>query len=107
MSKQNDSTESCKESKLKFWIGVQFEGGPPLWSSSQSSWSRGQGSIPGATRFSKKWWAWNGVHSASWVQLRSYLEEKVAAQVYKTLIMAVGDLLRWLCDTLFIGNGWY
>jgi hypothetical protein len=25
----------------------------------------------------------NGVHSASWVQLRSYLEEKVAAPVYK------------------------
>jgi hypothetical protein len=27
--------------------------------------SRGPGSIPGATRFSEKWWAWNGVHSAS------------------------------------------
>jgi hypothetical protein len=23
------------------------------------------GSIPGATRFSEKWWVWNGVHSAS------------------------------------------
>jgi hypothetical protein len=26
-------------------------------------------------------WAWNGVHSASCVQLRSYLEEKVVAPV--------------------------
>jgi hypothetical protein len=24
--------------------------------------SRGPGSIPGATRFSDKWWVWNGVH---------------------------------------------
>jgi hypothetical protein len=29
--------------------------------------------------FSEKWWVWNGVHLASWVQLRSYLEEIVAA----------------------------
>jgi hypothetical protein len=28
-------------------------------------------SIPGATRFSEKWWVWNGVHSASWIQLNS------------------------------------
>jgi hypothetical protein len=35
----------------------------------------------GATRFSEKLWVWNGVHSASWVQLRSYLKEKVAARV--------------------------
>jgi hypothetical protein len=26
-------------------------------------------------------WLWNGLNSASWVQLRSYLEEKVAAPV--------------------------
>jgi hypothetical protein len=32
----------------------------------------------------------NGVHSASWVQLRSYLKEKVAAPVKKTEITAVG-----------------
>jgi hypothetical protein len=37
--------------------------------------SRGPGSIPGATRFSEKYWVWNGVHSASCVQLRSYLEK--------------------------------
>jgi hypothetical protein len=29
-------------------------------------------------RFSEKQWVWNGVHSASWVQLRSYSEEVVA-----------------------------
>jgi hypothetical protein len=26
--------------------------------------SRGLGSIPGVTRFSEKYWVWNGVHSA-------------------------------------------
>jgi hypothetical protein len=41
------------------------------------SW--GPGSIPGTTRFSEKYWVCNGVHSASSVELRSYLEEKVAA----------------------------
>jgi hypothetical protein len=35
--------------------------------------SRSPGSIPCATRFSEKQWIWNGVHSASWVQMRSYL----------------------------------
>jgi hypothetical protein len=45
--------------------------------------SRGLGSIPGATRFSEKWWVWNGVHSASWLQSRSYLKEKVAAPSLK------------------------
>jgi hypothetical protein len=37
--------------------------------------SGGPGSIPGTTR-KKKWWVWNGVHSASGVQLRNYLIEK-------------------------------
>jgi hypothetical protein len=38
------------------------------------SW--GPGSIPGTTRKKrKKYWVWNGVHSASRVQLRSYLIE--------------------------------
>jgi hypothetical protein len=27
--------------------------------------SRGPGSIPGATRFSEKWWVWNEVHLTS------------------------------------------
>jgi hypothetical protein len=45
--------------------------------------SKGPGSIPDASRFSEKQWVWNGVHSASWGQLRSYLEEIVAAPVKK------------------------
>jgi hypothetical protein len=48
--------------------------------------SRGPGSIPCATRFSEKLWVWNGVHSASWVQLRRYL----GAAVWKAEITAVG-----------------
>jgi hypothetical protein len=39
------------------------------------------GSISGTSRFSEKQRVWNGVHSASWGQLRSYLKEKVAAPV--------------------------
>jgi hypothetical protein len=42
--------------------------------------SRGPGSIPGATR-SKKCWVWNGVHSALWIQLSSYLKEIAAPPV--------------------------
>jgi hypothetical protein len=66
---------------------------------------RGPGSIPGATIFSEKVWVWNGVHSASWLQLRSYLKEKVAAPVYKTVITAVGDPQRWLLDTPLSAKG--
>jgi hypothetical protein len=51
---------------------------------------RGPGSIPGATRFSEKCYVWNGVHSALCVQLRSCLEEKVAALVQKAKNMAIG-----------------
>jgi hypothetical protein len=43
--------------------------------------SRGPGLIPGATRFSEKQWVWNGFHTASCVQFRSYLDEKIAAPV--------------------------
>jgi hypothetical protein len=32
------------------------------------------GSIPG--HYKKKKWVWDGVHSASWVQLKSYLTVK-------------------------------
>jgi hypothetical protein len=38
---------------------------------------------------------WNGVHSASWGQLKSYLEEIVAAPVKKTETNDRGDPLRW------------
>jgi hypothetical protein len=52
--------------------------------------SRGPGSFLSATRFSEKQWVWNGAHSASWVQLRNYLEEKLAVPVQKTKNTAVG-----------------
>jgi hypothetical protein len=52
--------------------------------------SRGPGSIPGTTRFSEKQWVWNWVHSASWVQLRSYVEEKAEAPVQKSENTTVG-----------------
>jgi hypothetical protein len=42
--------------------------------------SRGPGSIPCATTFSEKQWVCNGVHSASLLELGSYLE-KIAASV--------------------------
>jgi hypothetical protein len=43
--------------------------------------SRGPGSISGTTRFSEKQWVWNEIYLASWVQLSSCLEEKLAAAV--------------------------
>jgi len=39
------------------------------------------------------------VHSASWGQLRSYLNKKLAAPVQKTEINDRGDPLRWRRDT--------
>jgi hypothetical protein len=46
----------------------------------QTSWLQIQRSGFDSRRYHIFWEAvvWNGVHSASWVQLRSYLEEKVA-----------------------------
>jgi hypothetical protein len=58
------------------------------------------GSIPGASRFPEKQWVWNGVHSASWGQLRSYLEEIVAALVKKTETNDWRDPLCWPRNTL-------
>jgi hypothetical protein len=34
------------------------------WSEFLATYPKVPGSIPGATRFSEKWWVWNGVHSA-------------------------------------------
>jgi hypothetical protein len=53
------------------------------------------GSIPGSSRFSEKQRVWNGVYSASWGQVRSYLEEIVAAPAKKTEINDRVDPLRW------------
>jgi hypothetical protein len=71
------------------------------WSEFLATDPEGLGSIPGASRFSEKQRVWNGVHSASWGQLRSYLEEKVAAPVYKTEINDRRNPLRWPRDTLY------
>jgi hypothetical protein len=50
---------------------------PPLWSSGQSSWLKIRRPGFDSRHYQKKkQWLWNGVHSASWVQLRSYLIEK-------------------------------
>jgi hypothetical protein len=49
----------------------------------KSSWlqmQRFRVRFPALPDFSEEW-VWNQVHSASWVQLRSYLEEIVAAEV--------------------------
>jgi hypothetical protein len=62
--------------------------------------SRGPGSIFDATSFSEKQWVWNGVHSASWVQLRSYLKEKLAAPVQKPRIRPLGSVTLTTWQTL-------
>jgi hypothetical protein len=41
------------------------------------------GLVVRVSEFSEKQWVWNGVHSASWVQLRSYLKEILLAPVLK------------------------
>jgi hypothetical protein len=68
--------------------------------------SRGTGSILGATSFSETKRVWNGVHSASWVQLWRYLEEKIAAPVYKTDNKAV-RIRRVDHTTPFIRKRWH
>ena len=58
---------------------------PPLWPSGQSFWLQIQRSrvrFPALPDFLSSRGVWNGVHSASWAswgQLRSYLNKKVAA----------------------------
>jgi hypothetical protein len=51
------------------------------WSEFLASDPEVSGSIPSATRLSKKQWIWNGFHSGSWGSLESYLNEKVVAPV--------------------------
>jgi hypothetical protein len=51
---------------------------PPLWSSGQSTWLQIQrsGFYSRRNQISWKYWVWNGIHSAPWVKLRSYLENR-------------------------------
>jgi hypothetical protein len=62
----------------------------PLLSSGQSSWLQIQRSGFDFRHNQIFQEALERVHVASWVQLRSYLEEKVAAPVKETEIMAIG-----------------
>jgi hypothetical protein len=71
------------------------------WSEFLATDAEVPGSIPGASTFSEKQRVWNGVHSASWGQLRSYLEENVAAPVKKTDTNDWVDPLRWPRNTLY------
>jgi hypothetical protein len=73
---------------------------PPLWSEFLATDPEVLGSIPRASRFSEKQWVWNGVHPASWGQLRSYLEI-VVAPVKKTETNDRGDSLCWPRNTLY------
>jgi hypothetical protein len=79
------------------------------WSELRATDPEVTGSIPGHTRFSEKSGVWNGVHSAPWGQLRSYLNEKLAAPVYKTEINGHGNSLHWPRNTLYpqrLDNRW-
>jgi hypothetical protein len=73
-----------------------------MWSSGEGSWLQIQksGFDPGATRCVEEYCVWNGVHSASWVQLRSYLEEKVAAPGLEIREYGCRDPTRWPRGTL-------
>jgi hypothetical protein len=53
-------------------------GGPPLWSSAQTSWLQTQRS---RVRFPVLQWVWNGVHSALVRINEEILERKVVALV--------------------------
>jgi hypothetical protein len=69
--------------------------------------SRGPGPIPSATRLSEKQWVWNGVLSASWVQLRSYLTiekllgRKSSGSNLECWEYCSGDLFSCSCDSLY------
>ena len=60
------------------------------WSEFLATYTEVSGSIPGATRFSEQQWVWNGVHSASRSQLRSYLNKKQRLRSRKQRLTAVG-----------------
>jgi hypothetical protein len=79
----------------------QFTASVVYWSEFLATDPEVLGSITGASRFSEKQRVWNGVHSASWGQLRSYLEETVAAPVKKTETNDRGDPLRWPLNSLY------
>jgi hypothetical protein len=66
--------------------------------------SSGPCSIPGATIFSEKLCVWNGIHSASWVQLMSYLKEKNSGCGLENQEYGRRDPSRWPRGTLYPQN---
>jgi hypothetical protein len=78
------SSDYWFDETLAILLPLYYLDGLPLWSCGQSSWVQTQRSGFDCRRYHIFWelaGLWNGVHSASWVQLRSYLKEKVAAPV--------------------------
>jgi hypothetical protein len=76
-----------------------------LWSSGQSFWLQIQRSrvlFQALQDCLRSRGVWNGVHSASWGQLSSYLIEKGAAPVKKTEINGRGNSLRWPRNALYL-----
>jgi hypothetical protein len=63
--------------------------------------SRGPGSDSRRYQIFREVVLLNGAHSASWVQLRSYLNGKVAAPSLENRSYGCGDPLRWPRNTLY------
>jgi hypothetical protein len=59
--------------------------------------SRGLSSIPGATRFSEKWWVWNGVVST----IKDLFERKSSGSGPENREYGHRDPSRWPRDTLY------
>jgi hypothetical protein len=93
--------QMSKECSTRMWTYIKPDRlwGLVLWVPGYRS--RGPGSIPGPTTFSEKYLVWNGVHSASWKQFRSYLEEKVKASVQKSEKYGRRDTSRWPRGALY------
>jgi hypothetical protein len=74
----------------------------PLWSSGQSSWLQMQRSWFDSRRYQIFWVVGlERVHSASWVQLRSYLKRKSSCSGLESLEYGRRDPLRWPRGTLY------
>jgi hypothetical protein len=61
--RSEDRTERCSSFSTHFLLHVKDSGISLVRVPGYRS--RGPGSIPGSTRFSEKWWIWNGAHAAS------------------------------------------
>jgi hypothetical protein len=78
--------------------------GPPLWSSSQSSWlhiEKSRVRFPALPHFIKSSGSGTGSTQPPEDNWAGTCVGIVAAPVYKTEINGRGDSLRWPCDTLY------